>query len=106
MINDFIYYLNYEPSKTEEHTIEISLLNKIKPVWLIPTLPLLYNSTFNNVTQVINSNEIIYLNSYTINKLNKDFTNNWSINYFVWNNKEAPILQYFYKSITKIINRL
>ena len=104
-VNDFIFYLNYEESNKDVKTIEISLLNKIKPVWLIPTLPLIYNSMFNNIKQLEN-NQIDYLDSYTINKLNKEFTNNWSPNYFVWNHTDAPILQYFYKSITKVITKL
>ena len=60
---------------------------------------------FNNIKQLEN-NQIDYLDSYTINKLNKEFTNNWSPNYFVWNHTDAPILQYFYKSITKVITKL
>ena len=52
---------------------------------------------------------IKFLDSYTINKLNKEFTNSWTNDYFVWNLSSktvAPIMHYYYKNIIKVINKL
>jgi hypothetical protein len=93
-------------NKLLENTVEIVMLNKIKPVWLIPALPLVHNLTFNNIHQDTKTNELTFLDSYTIDKLNKEFTNHWSYDHFVWNSSSAPIMQYFYKSIMKVMNKM
>lgn len=109
-IDDFMFYLYFKEIDNLENVgndkIEISFINAIKPIWLIPTLPLVYNSTFNNIVYI---NSIKYLNSYTINKLNKEFSNNWSNNHLIWNSISsdvAPILNHYYKLILKIIKKL
>ena len=107
-VDDFIFYLNFEQVESlddENESIKISILNKIKPIWLLHALPLVHNPMYNDIQQ---GNSINYFNSYTINKLNKEFTNNWSTNNFVWNlsNKEiAPIMHKFYKSIFSVLNK-
>ena len=114
-VEDFIFYLNYDQTDNLENdgmdSIEISILNKIKPKWLIPALPLVHNALFNNISQDYKDNIITIkiLDSYTIKKLNKDFGNAWTNEYFVWNlssDKVAPIMHYFYKNIIKVINKL
>ena len=110
--SDLVFYLNFEQDdnlkNTGKDTIKISILNKINPVWLIPALPLVHNPMFNDIIEETQNNQIIinFLDSYTINKLNKEFTNNWSNDYFIWNTEHAPNMQYFYKSIIKVINNL
>jgi hypothetical protein len=112
LTSDLIFYLNYEQDDNLKNTgndaIKISILNKIKPVWLIPALPLVHNPMFNDTIQDTQDNQIVikFLDSYTINKLNKEFTNNWSNEYFIWNTIDAPIMQYFYRSIIKVINKM
>ena len=109
-IGDFMFYLYFKEIDNLENIgnnkIEISFISAIKPIWLIPTLPLVYNSTFNNI---IYNNSIKYLNSYTINKLNKEFSNNWSIDHFIWNTilpDNAPILNHYYRLILKVIKKM
>ena len=109
-IDDFMFYLFFKEIENLDdvgiNKIEISFLSKIKPIWLIPTLPLVYNSTFNDI---IYNKRIRYLNSYTINKLNKEFTNNWSIDHLIWNvisPEIAPILNYYYRSIFKVVKKM
>jgi hypothetical protein len=68
-------------------------------------------SLFNDISQDYKDNISIikFLDSYTIRKLNKEFGNSWSNEYFVWNlssEKVAPIMHYFYKNIIKVINKL
>ena len=110
--SDLIFYLNFEQDDNLKNsggdTIKISILNKIKPVWLIPALPLVHNPIFNDLDQDTHNDQVIikFLDSYTINKLNKEFTNNWSNDYFIWNTNNAPIMQYFYKSIIKVLNKM
>jgi hypothetical protein len=110
--SDLIFYLNFDQDdnlkNTGNDTIKISILNKIKPVWLIPALPLVHNPMFKDTIQDTQDNQVVinFLDSYTIKKLNKEFTNNWSNDYFIWNTKDAPIMQYFYRSIIKVINKM
>jgi hypothetical protein len=105
-VEDFIFYINFSETENIEGVIEISILNKIKPKWLIPALPFVYNLTFNEFILYTGSQNISILNSYTLTKLNKEFTNNWTSNYLIWNSPDAPILQYYYKSIIKIIKKI
>jgi hypothetical protein len=116
-VEDFIFYLNFKQTENLEDnlkpTFDISILNKIKPEWLIPALPLVHNKIFNDVSLNFNFTNNIdtieLLNSYSIKKLNKEFTNNWSNDYLVWNLSDenvAPIMHYFYKAIIKVINKL
>jgi hypothetical protein len=106
-VEDFIFYLNYEQVDTENDSvmIKISILSRIKPVWLSHALPLVYNPMFNEI--YIKNGSINFIDSYTIKKLNKEFTNNWSNNNFVWNlsdEKIAPLMHNFYKSIFGVLN--
>jgi hypothetical protein len=114
-VEDFIFYLKYDQVDNLDNdgldTIQISILNKIKPKWLIPALPLVHNSLFNDISQDLKNDTIMikFLESYTINKLNKEFTNAWTNDYFVWNLSSktvAPIMHYFYRNIIKVINKL
>lgn len=112
-VSDFMFYLNFEEVDNLENkgrdTIKISFINKIKPIWLIPALPLVHNQMFNDISQDVKNDEVVikYFDSYTINKLNKEFTNNWSHHYFIWDlSDKAPILHHFYSSIINVINKL
>jgi hypothetical protein len=112
IVSDFMFYLNFEEVDNLENigrdTVKISFINKIKPKWLIPALPLVYNPMFNNINLDVKNDQITikYIDSYTINKLSKEFTNNWSNDYFVFNKDIAPILHHFYNSIIPVINKL
>ena len=111
IMSDFLFFLSFKEddnNSTDRNIIEISILNKIKPEWLIPALPLVHNPLLNNIKQDIKNEKIVidFFDSYTINKLNKEFTNNWSNHYFIWNTPDAPILQHFYKSIIHVINKM
>jgi len=108
-VDDFIFFLNFEQvesSDNEYDKIKISILNKIKPIWLLHALPLVHNPMFNNIYYDIKNNSIKMLDSYTIDKLNKEFKNGWSTNNFVWNISDedtAPIMHIFYKSIIGVL---
>ena len=109
-VEDFIFYLNYEQvDDTDEEIIKISILSKIKPVWLLYALPLVHNPIYNDISLMKNEGTINIINSYTIRKLNKEFTNNWSNNIFVWklsDKKVAPLMYNFYKSIDEVFKNL
>ena len=100
-VDDFYFYYLFEEveradNKTEP-VIKVSLINKIKPEWLIPTMPFLYNKEFNNVYK--KDKESGNINSYTINKLHKEFTNKWHNKHIIWNSNHVPILEYYYKKL-------
>jgi len=106
--SDMMFYLKFEEDDTNINTIKVSILNNINSKWLISTQPLVYNPSFNNIMQDVKDNQTIIslFDSYTINKLSNEISNNWSNDYFVWNTSDAPILQHFYKSIINVINKL
>jgi hypothetical protein len=110
-VDDFIFYVNFEQVESnddEYEKIKISILNKIKPIWLLHALPLVHNPMFNDINYDTKNNSFKNLDSYTINKLNKEFTNGWSTNNFVWNLSDknvAPLMHTFYKSIIGVLNK-
>ena len=60
-------------------------------------MPFLYNKEFNNVYK--KDKESGNINSYTINKLHKEFTNKWHNKHIIWNSNHVPILEYYYKKL-------
>ena len=112
--SDIMFYLNYtEDDKLEiltgNNAIKISFINQIEPAWLIPTAPLFFNSTFNDVLSFVdkdNSQTIEFIKSRSFKKIRKEIANNWNQDFNIWDSDKTPILRDFYKKITKTISRL
>ncbi len=110
--SNFYFYYNYledEKSKmeTNQSTIKVSWLSHIEPKWLVPTFPIFFSHTFNDVIMRIQNNDeptIEFINSQTLKKLQKEITNNWNQDYNIWDDEKTPILREFYRSITKLIS--
>ncbi len=106
--NFYFYYIYLEDEKskmeTNQTTIKVSWLSHIEPKWLVPTFPIFFSHTFNDVIMRIQNNEeptIEFINSQTLKKLQKQITNNWNQEYNIWDDEKTPILREFYRSITK-----
>jgi hypothetical protein len=112
--NNIMFYLNYtEDDKikiiTGENAINISFINQIEPAWLIPTAPLFFNSTFNDILKLTdsnNNNSIEFLKSISFKRIQKEIANNWNQDFNIWDSNNTPILRNFYKIITKTISRI
>ena len=110
--SNFYFYYNYledEKSKMEtgQTTIKVSWVSLIEPKWLVPTFPLFFNSTFNDVIMRIDSNDkptVEFINSQSLKKIQKEIANSWNQNYNIWDDEKTPILRDFYRSLTKIIS--
>ena len=100
-VDEFFFYYYFEEIERSDEKLEpyikVLLINKIKPEWLIPAMPFIYNKEFNNIYK--KDKEISFIDSYTINKLNKEFTNKWHDKHIIWNSKHVPILEYYYKKL-------
>ena len=109
---DFSFYLNYlEDEKikmlSNENGIKITWLSQIEPVWLIPTIPLLFNPSFNDVSfKITKDNDffIEFLKSKSFKRISKEITNSWNQDFNIWDSEQTPILRDFYKSVTKSIS--
>jgi len=110
--SNFYFYYNYledEKSKmeTNQNTIKVSWISYIEPKWLVPTFPIFFSPTFNDVVLRINSNDqptIEFINSQILRKIQKEITNNWNQSYNIWDDDKTPILREFYRSVTKSIS--
>lgn len=104
--NYLVFYLNYIESPTETDTIMISIMSHIDPKWLIPANPLFMNPKyFSNNFNIYNEKKLIEsIQSDCIDKLKKEITNNWNQGYNIWDTNELPLLQYYSKTVTKIIS--
>ena len=111
---NFSFYLNYlEDEKikilTNQSGIKITWLSQIEPVWLIPTIPLLFNSAFNDgILRITKDNDyfIDFLKSKSFKRISKEISNSWNQDFNIWDSEQTPILRDFYKSVTKLISRL
>jgi HrpA-like RNA helicase len=110
--SNFYFYYNYlEDEKimaeTKQAGIKVSWISHINPEWLVPTFPLFFNPTFNDVIMRFYSNDdstIEFLNSQTFKKISKQIANNWNQSSNIWDDEKTPILREFYRSVTKIIS--
>jgi hypothetical protein len=111
--NNIMFYLNYtEDDKLKissgNNAINISFINQLEPAWLIPTAPIFFNATFNDIikiTETNNNNAIQFLNSTSLKRIQKEIANSWNHDFNIWDSEKTPILRDFYKTITKTIRR-
>jgi len=112
--NNIMFYLNYTENdkikmKTGENAINISFINQIEPAWLIPTAPLFFNSTFNDILELTDNNDnisISFLKSRSFKKIQNEIANNWNQDFNIWDSNTTPILKEFFKKTSKIISRI
>ena len=93
--------------KTNQTGIKVSWISHINAEWLVPTFPLFFNPTFNDVILRISSNDestIEFINSQTFKKISKQIGNSWNQNCNIWDDENTPILRDFYRNVTKIIS--
>jgi hypothetical protein len=105
--NNILFYLFYDIDENIyiNKSIKISIVNNIDIKWLISGLPLYYNlkifgpqtnPKINNIN--INSNNLL-----TFNIISNEIINNWNENMIIWNNKNFPLLNNYYKNILKLL---
>ena len=105
-----IFYLNI--SENRNNSSSFSIITNIKPEIITRTNPLYYNKLFfkNNYidNEFININNSIRYNTKLIKingKLYDDFIkkieNNWSLNYYVWNDESLPIIKKYIQAFIK-----
>jgi hypothetical protein len=112
--NNIMFYLNYKETEelnllTGENIINISFINQIEPAWLIPTAPIFFNSTFNDILKLTdkdNNDSIEFIKSRSFKRIQKEIANNWNQDFNIWDSDKTPILRDFYKKITKKISRI
>jgi hypothetical protein len=102
--------LNVVKDMNSQNTLNVMILSQIQAEWLIPALPLFMNplctpdlvltTAFEDDRQSIN-----YPNSSGIDRFKREIINKWDRNYTIWDSKETPLLQYFYKKINKSISK-
>lgn len=110
--SNFYFYYNYKEDekikmKTNQTGIKVSWISHINAEWLVPTFPLFFNPTFNDVILRISSNDestIEFINSQTFKKISKQIGNSWNQNCNIWDDENTPILRDFYRNVTKIIS--
>ena len=112
--SNFYFYYNYLEdekimieTKQKQAGIKVSWISHINPEWLVPTFPLFFNPTFNDVIMRISSNDdstIEFLNSQTFKKIAKQIANSWNQSSNIWDDEKTPILREFYRNVTKIIS--
>ena len=109
-----MFYLNYTENDkiktiTGNNEINISFVNQIEPVWLIPTAPLFFNCTFNDIIKETEKNDntlLSFIKSRSFKRIQNEIANNWNQDFNIWDSDKTPILKNFYKMITKTISRI
>ena len=112
--NNIMFYLNYTENDkiktiTGNNEINISFVNQIEPVWLIPTAPLFFNCTFNDIIKETEKNDntlLSFIKSRSFKRIQNEIANNWNQDFNIWDSDKTPILKNFYKMITKTISRI
>ena len=89
--------------------IQPTILSRVDVRWLIPALPLIINPR--NQSDIIKqfamyekekNIKLSYNGSYSFDVFKKDIINNWSIDSYLWTNKDiTPLLNYYYKRVIK-----
>jgi hypothetical protein len=121
--NDIVYFINYiktnsitddideeEKEVKEVNTklteIDVSILCPINIQWIISACPQIVNPRFDisknvhysTAEEIIN---ITYFNSPNIQRIRRELFNNWKI-YNLWDNKNMPILRYYFNLNNKL----
>lgn len=108
--NELTFYLSFtNGSEPDSKVVNVNILSQTETSWLLPALPLLINPIL--IPDIImssgiydNNNNIDFFYSSFLQRFRREIINGWNQNILVWNSKEMPILNGFYKSIYKSIS--
>lgn len=113
--NNLIFYLSYAEIEDpnilgEPNLLNVSILSQINADWLVPAIPLLINPTFIPDVEVSkgirdNTVEVNFLRSDGLERLKREILNSWNRGNYIWNSEYTPILDMFYKKITKVMSK-